>query len=172
VEKQLPAWIAITVAKENFQDLYDVHLIQHPFAFNNARSILKLEMRSASRSNITAAAEAGNQSVYTVTFFSGIGIIGPPLNSIVWSNLDHTFAPLNIICSKKMRKTSNTLILVATPYFVEQIHISVWEKSLPQPILSSVFRVKVFTSSVSFVLFLLGRAKEKAVVLFFSCWVN
>jgi uncharacterized protein YqgQ len=59
--------MAITVAKENFQDLYDVHLI-HPFAFNNARSILKLEMRSASRSNITAAAEAGNQSVYTVTF--------------------------------------------------------------------------------------------------------
>jgi hypothetical protein len=67
LEKQLPAWIAITVAKENFQDLYDVH--NNTLSLSTMLgSILKLEMRSASRSNITAAAEAGNQSVYTVTF--------------------------------------------------------------------------------------------------------
>jgi hypothetical protein len=65
--KQLPAWIAITV-KENFQDLYDVHNTTPLSLSTMLGSILKLEMRSASRSNITAAAEAGNQSVYTVTF--------------------------------------------------------------------------------------------------------
>jgi hypothetical protein len=66
-----------------------------------------------------------------------------------------------------MRKTSNTLILVATPYFVEQIHISVWDRKVFHNQYFHSFRVKVFTSSASFVLFLLGRAKEKAVVLFF-----
>jgi hypothetical protein len=46
-------------------------------------------------------------------------------------------------------------------YFVEQIHISVWDRKSSTPILSFRFQGEVFTSSASFVLFLLGRAKEK-----------
>jgi hypothetical protein len=67
-----------------------------------------------------------------------------------------------------MRKTSNTLILVAAPYFIEKIHISVWDREIfSQPILSFHFRVKVFTSSAFICAFPVIEQKRKSGSIIF-----
>jgi hypothetical protein len=136
-------------------------LIRQPFRFlNNARSILKLEMRSASRST-QQQLSSRNQLYIHGNIFSSIVLFAPPLNLLFGQIVsDHIFAPLNTICSKWERPVM-PLIFVAVPYFVKQIHISVWDREVSTTNTYLFLRVKVFTSSAFILCFPVRRAKKE-----------
>jgi hypothetical protein len=67
---------------------------------------------------------------------------------------------------KKMRKTSNTLILVATPYFVEQIHISVWDRKSSTTNTFIPFSGKYLHPLPSFVLLRREQRKSGSIIFF------